>query len=113
VLAPYARGRAEGHWRRAGQAGGPGKAVANGFSTNEVRDWAKANGVKINQGPRAGAGRCHRQVPGVYRKVRLFGRPVRAMITQACSPVQACLTATLDTNRCRCSAGPYLRRPRH
>ena len=24
-----------------------GKAAANGFSTNEVRDWAKANGMEI------------------------------------------------------------------
>ena len=47
VLAPYARAgrKITGSARRTGR--GPGKAPANGFSTNEVRDWAKANGVEI------------------------------------------------------------------
>jgi hypothetical protein len=45
VLAPYARAgrKVTGVARRT--ARNQGKAAANGFSTNEVRDWAKANGV--------------------------------------------------------------------
>ncbi len=47
VLAPYARAgrKVTGAARRTGR--GRAKAAANGFSTNEVRDWAKANGVEI------------------------------------------------------------------
>jgi hypothetical protein len=47
VLAPYTRAgrKVAGAGRRA--ARGQGKAAANGFSTNEVRDWAKANGIEI------------------------------------------------------------------
>jgi hypothetical protein len=47
VLAPYTRAgrKVTGGVRRA--ARGQGKAAVNGFSTNEVRDWAKANGVEI------------------------------------------------------------------
>jgi hypothetical protein len=47
VLAPYARAgrKVTGVARRAGR--GQGSAAANGFSTNEVRDWAKANGLEI------------------------------------------------------------------
>jgi nucleoid-associated protein Lsr2 len=47
VLAPYARAgrKVAGVARRAGR--GHGNAAANGFSTNEVRDWAKANGLEI------------------------------------------------------------------
>ena len=47
VLTPYARAgrKVTGAARRT--ARGQGKAAANGFSTNEVRDWAKANGVEI------------------------------------------------------------------
>ena len=47
VLAPYASAgrKVTGAARRT--ARGQGKAAANGFSTTEVRDWAKANGVEI------------------------------------------------------------------
>ena len=47
VLAPYATAgrKVTGVARRTGRA--PGKAAANGVSTNEVRDWAKANGMEI------------------------------------------------------------------
>jgi hypothetical protein len=47
VLAPYARAgrKITGAARRPGRT--QGRAAANGFSTNEVRDWAKANGVEI------------------------------------------------------------------
>jgi nucleoid-associated protein Lsr2 len=47
VLAPYTRAgrKVTGAARRTGR--GQGKAAANGFSTSEVRDWAKANGMEI------------------------------------------------------------------
>ncbi len=47
VLAPYARAgrKITGAARRPGRI--QGRAAANGFSTNEVRDWAKSNGVEI------------------------------------------------------------------
>jgi hypothetical protein len=47
ALAPYTRAgqKVTGAARRT--ARGHGKAAANGFSTNEVRDWAKANGIEI------------------------------------------------------------------
>src|SRR6516225_4957943 len=47
VLAPYTRAgrKVTGGVRRT--ARNQGKTAANGFSTNEVRDWAKANGVEI------------------------------------------------------------------
>ncbi len=49
MLAPYARAgrKVTGAARRTGRA--QGKAAANGFSSNEVRDWAKANGVEIKE----------------------------------------------------------------
>ena len=47
VLAPYARAgrKVTGAARRT--ARNQAKAAANGFSTNEIRDWAKANGLEI------------------------------------------------------------------
>ena len=47
VLAPYARAgrKVSGGARRPARS--QGKAAANGFGTNEVRDWAKANGLEI------------------------------------------------------------------
>ena len=47
VFAPYTRAgrKVTGRVRRT--ARNQGKAAANGFSTNEVRDWAKANGVEV------------------------------------------------------------------
>jgi hypothetical protein len=47
MLAPYTRAgrKVTGAGRRAPR--NQGKAAANGFSTNEVRDWAKANGIEI------------------------------------------------------------------
>ena len=47
MLAPYTRAG-----RKVTSAGrrttrNQGKAAANGFSTNEIRDWAKANGMEI------------------------------------------------------------------
>ena len=47
VLAPYARAgrKVTGTARRPART--HGRAASNGFSTNEVRDWAKANGVEI------------------------------------------------------------------
>jgi Lsr2 len=47
ALAPYTRAgrKVTGAARRT--ARGQGKAAANGYSTNEVRDWAKANGIEI------------------------------------------------------------------
>jgi len=47
ILAPYAKAgrRITGAARRAARS--QGTAAANGFSTIEVRDWAKANGIEI------------------------------------------------------------------
>jgi hypothetical protein len=47
ALAPYAKAgrRVTGVSRRT--ARNQGKAASNGFSTNEIRDWAKANGLEI------------------------------------------------------------------
>jgi len=47
MLAPYAKAgrKVTGAARR--PARNQGKAAANGFSTNEIRDWAKANGLEI------------------------------------------------------------------
>jgi len=47
ALAPYAKAgrKVTGATRR--PARNQGKAASNGFGTNEVRDWAKANGVEI------------------------------------------------------------------
>jgi hypothetical protein len=49
MLAPYAKAgrRVTGAARRTARS--LGKAAANGFSTTEVRDWAKANGVVIKE----------------------------------------------------------------
>ena len=47
ILAPYAKAgrKVTGAARRTARS--QGKAAANGLSTTEVRDWAKANGVEI------------------------------------------------------------------
>jgi hypothetical protein len=47
IIAPYAKAgrKVTSAARRSAQS--RGKAAANGFSTTEVRDWAKANGVEI------------------------------------------------------------------
>jgi hypothetical protein len=47
ALAPYVRAgrKVTSAIRRA--ARNQGKAAANGFSSNEIRDWAKANGLEI------------------------------------------------------------------
>ena len=47
MLAPYTRAgrKVTGAGRRTTR--NQAKAAANGFSTNEVRDWAKANGMEI------------------------------------------------------------------
>lgn len=47
VLAPYTRAgrKVAAVARRTGR--GPAKAAVNGFSTNEIRDWAKENGLEI------------------------------------------------------------------
>jgi hypothetical protein len=62
VLAPYAKAgrKVTGAARRAGR--GQSKAAANGFSTNEVRDWAKANGVEVK-----GRGRVPADVVAKFR----------------------------------------------
>ncbi len=55
VLAPYTRAgrKISGAARRTGRA--QGKAAANGFSTNDVREWAKANGVEVKDRGRVAA----------------------------------------------------------
>jgi Lsr2 len=47
ILGPYAKAgrKVAGAARRT--ARNRGMAAANGFSTNEIRDWAKTNGVEI------------------------------------------------------------------
>jgi len=47
ILAPYAKAgrKVTGATRRSARK--QGRAAANGFSTNEVRNWAKANGLEI------------------------------------------------------------------
>ena len=47
VLAPYASAGRKVTAAARRTARSQGKAAANGFSTTEVRDWAKANGVEI------------------------------------------------------------------
>jgi hypothetical protein len=49
MLAPYAKAgrKVTGAGRRTARS--QGKAAANGFRTNEVREWAKANGLEIKE----------------------------------------------------------------
>ena len=62
VFAPYTRAgrKVTGGVRRT--ARNQGRAAANGFSNNEVRDWAKANGVEVK-----GRGRVPADVVAKFR----------------------------------------------